>query len=396
MKPFIETITPQGFLSFGPEATPIHLQPLNVLIGANGSGKSNLIELVEFLRAAPTGLASAVREGGSGIAEYLWKGDTVSRHGSISAICNVPGIADPLRYKIALAPVAERLEVVDEVLEECVPRTRRDTDVYFFYRFQDGRPVINTRQSDGKVVERALRRESIVPFESVLSQRRDPDLYPELTAIANQFSMISTYREWSIGRYAPLRRAQSASEPNDRLKPDARNLALVLNSIEHTGQWIRLKAYLRRFLPRFSDLTTLINAGTVQVYLHEEGLSSPIPATRLSDGTIRFIALLAILLRPEATPLICLEEPELGLHPDALSLVAELLLEASATTQLIVTTQSDALISRLSDNVDSVIVCENLRGRSSLRRLEREQLAHWLENYTLGDIWKIGEIGGNP
>jgi predicted ATPase len=170
----------------------------------------------------------------------------------------------------------------------------------------------------------------------------------------------------------------------------------MLNAIEHSDAWPRLNAALSRFLPRFKRLTTLVQGGTIQIFLHEDGLRAPIPATRLSDGTIRFIALLAILLRPGETPLMCLEEPELGLHPDALTLIAELLVEASQQTQIIVTTQSDVLVSALSKHAESVIVCDNLAGASRFRRLESDKLRFWMDKYQLGEIWRAGELGGNP
>src|SRR5215510_11296913 len=152
---------------------------------------------------------------------------------------------------------------------------------------------------------------------------------------------------------------------------------------------------LRRFLPRFKRMSTLVQAGTVQFFLHEEGLNNPIPATRLSAGTMRFLAMAASLLMPTPPPLICIEEPELGLHPDALSLVAELLVSASARTQLIVTTHSDALVSALTEHVESVLVCE-YRGGTELMRLDAERLKHWLDRYRLGDVLRMGELGGNP
>jgi predicted ATPase len=151
---------------------------------------------------------------------------------------------------------------------------------------------------------------------------------------------------------------------------------------------------LKRFLPRFDRFSTRIEGGTVQFYLHESGLKQPVPATRLSDGTIRFMAILAQLLSPTPPPLICMEEPELGLHPDAIALLASLLQEASARTQLIVTTHSDALVSALTDVADSVLVCE-YRGGTVLKRIESEKLRFWLDKYKLGEIWRIGEIGGN-
>jgi predicted ATPase len=104
---------------------------------------------------------------------------------------------------------------------------------------------------------------------------------------------------------------------------------------------------------------------------------------------------MALLLDPTPPPLICIEEPELGLHPDILPTIAELLIEASQRTQLIITTHSDALVSALSEYPESVVVCERDNTGTHLRRLETGKLKDWLENYTLGDVWRMGEIGGN-
>jgi len=169
----------------------------------------------------------------------------------------------------------------------------------------------------------------------------------------------------------------------------------MLNQLEHTDRGPEFNRILSRFLPRYQRASTLIQGGTVQFYLHEQGLKAPIPATRLSDGTIRFMAILVLMLLPSPPPLICIEEPELGLHPDAMSLLADLMVEASSRTQLIVTTHSDALVSALTEVADSVLVCEHLGG-TVMRRIESEKLRYWLERYRLGEIWRIGEIGGNP
>ena len=108
------------------------------------------------------------------------------------------------------------------------------------------------------------------------------------------------------------------------------------------------------------------------------------------------LAMLAALLSPYPPPMLCLEEPELGLHPDAVALMGELLVKASERMQLVVTTHSEALLSTLSDRVDSVLVCENDGHGTTMEHLDAERLAFWLKDYTLGDIWRIGEIGGNP
>jgi predicted ATPase len=107
------------------------------------------------------------------------------------------------------------------------------------------------------------------------------------------------------------------------------------------------------------------------------------------------MALLAVLLSPNPPPLVCIEEPELGLHPDALMLLGEVLIEASARTQLIVTTHSDTLVSALTDHADSVLVCEHI-GQTQVHRVDADKFRHWLEKYRLGEIWRLGKLGGNP
>lgn len=397
---FLSSIHLKGLLSFGPESPEIPLTALNVLIGPNASGKSNLIESFELLRATPTDLTEVIRAGG-GVTEWLWKGERDVSGGARAELAAVVTGREPwpeLRYRLEFSLSGQRLEITDEALEETKPRSPGDNDVYFYYRFRRGRPVINTRPSgDGAEREvRELRRESFDPHQSVFSQRRDLDLYPELTVVGAAFAHVLTFREWSFGRTALLRQGQPADLPDEALLPDVRNLGLALNKIEHGDRWPELNSYLHRFLPRFNRLTTRVKDGSVQIYLHETGLQTPIPAPRLSDGTIRFIALLAILLDPGIAPLICLEEPELGLHPDAIALIAELLVEASRRKQLVVTTHSDALVSALSGHAESVLVSEWSMAGTVMRRLETDKLRFWLEKYRLGEIWRMGELGGNP
>ncbi len=391
----IETLRADGLLSFAPGSNEIALRPLNVIIGPNGSGKSNFIEAIELLRAAPTGFAAAIREGG-GVREWLWKGDdAAATPATLDARLARQGQSS-LRYKLAFAASGTRTEVVDEVIEEAEKDKPTAKDVQFYYRFLDGHPVLNVHEAgSGKRKQRKLKRESLAPDESVLSQRKDPDLYPELTWCSNQFARIQTFREWGFGRYTPLRQAQPTDLPTDVLLPDARNLGLILNHLEHSDVGAELNRLMRQFLPRFQRVSTLVQAGTVQFFLHEEGLKAPVPATRLSDGTMRFLAMISQLLSPTPPPLVCIEEPELGLHPDALSLVADLLVTASARMQLIVTTHSDVLVSALTQHIDSVLVCEHLGG-TQLVRLDAERLRHWLDKYPLGDLWRIGVLGGNP
>ncbi len=394
----IRSLCLDGFLSFAPGSDAIELEPLNVLIGPNGAGKSNVIEAVELLHATPASLAAAIRDGG-GAEEWLWKGrdDKPHRAATIETVLGADTPTNrPLRYRLEFTAIRGRTEVLDEAIEEETIGRPGAADVYFYYRFQRGFPVLNVKDSsDGVGYARHLKRETLLPDQSVLAQRKDPDLYPEITWVGERFGAMQTFREWTFGRYTPLRQPQRTDHPEDRLLDDASNLALVLNQIEHQDGR-RFDELLARFFPRYERMSTRISGGTVQFYLHETGFRAPIPATRLSDGTIRFIAILAILLSPSPPPLACIEEPELGLHPDAVALLAELLVEASRRTQLIVTTHSDALISELTGQPEAVITCERPGEGTVLNRLDPERLRSWLDDYRLGDLWRMGELGANP
>jgi predicted ATPase len=395
--PFIRRLRLDGFLSFAPGTEPFDLQPLNVLIGPNGSGKSNVIEAVELLHATPTNFATAIREGG-GPEEWLWKGEVKPGPATVDVeLDRCAPTGRPLRYRLEFAAVQSRVAILDEGIEEAVPSVSGEPTVPFYYSFPRGNPVINVRDtgSEGKRHERILRLDTLLPDQSVLAQRKDPDLYPEVTWLGEQFGAVQTFREWTFGRYADLRDPQPANLPDDYLLPGARNLALVLNQIEHTDPQ-RINELLKRFFPRFERLSTRVSGGTVQFYLHEPGFPTPIPSTRLSDGTLRFIALLASLLAPTPPPLLCIEEPELGLHPDAVALIGDLLMEAATRMQLIVTTHSDALVSALSGAPETVVACERPGAGTILRRLDPKQLSVWLDKYRLGDLWRMGELGANP
>jgi predicted ATPase len=170
----------------------------------------------------------------------------------------------------------------------------------------------------------------------------------------------------------------------------------VLNDLDAvSGMRAALTERLREFYEPITDFLFSLYGGVVQLLVRERDLRQPIPATRLSDGTLRYLCLLAILCHPSPPPLICIEEPEIGLHPDILPTVARLLVDASQRTQLIVTTHSEALVDALTDTPEAVVVCEKEQGSTTMRRLDKGAMKEWLEKYTLGHLWSSGELGGN-
>lgn len=388
--PLIRRLTLQNFLSYGLEGLTADLLPLNVLIGPNASGKSNLLEALAILRAAASDLQAAIREGG-GIGEYLWKGGASAA--LISCDTYNPSSKKSttvIRHQLQLAQVGTRLDVINEaILVKAGPVIIRVFDM------DDGEPRLFVRHPTGNQPMKVLTIDDLKAGQSILSQRRDPEQYPELTFLAEQFANIALFQDWNFGRRSSARFPQPTDLPSEFLLPDASNLGLVLHDLGQTSVMREeLISYLRRFYEPARYIATKIQGGTIQLFIEEEG-GQLIPATRLSDGTLRYLCLLAILCHPTPPPVIAIEEPELGLHPDILPTIAELLRKASERTQLFVTTHSDALVSALSDTPESILVCEATPDGTTMKRLEAEPLREWLEKYSLGEIWRMGEIGGN-
>ena len=435
--PFLKEIRLSNLLSYGPDTPPLELRPLNVFIGPNGSGKSNLIEAISLLRSAPDSMADEIRESG-GIQDWIWKGSD-SKVGELDVVVENPQLLrKPILHKVCFCEVAQRFEILGESIADSPQKGGQ-----YYYRFQEGRAEVRPRKIsetenlEGTAVEppkkngsttrhkeiadkiarrlgdvlkdsalayhrfmrplsrvKALSRSEIASDRSILALRDDPDLYPEIGFLAEQYSRISIYREWSFGRHAPGRKSAKSDLRSDRMLPDCSNLGLVLGQIRRNATLRKtFLTNLQAILPDVTDFIIHNEGGTVLVFLTEGAFD--IPATRLSDGTLRYLCLLAILCNPTPPPLICIEEPELGLHPDVMHAIGKLLKQASERTQLIVTTHSEELIDFLSESPEDVVVCEKHEGQTEMNRLDENQLKAWLEEYSLGDLWRRGEIGGN-
>lgn len=400
----IRTIRLENFLSYGSEGQLVDLQPLNVLIGPNASGKSNFIEAFRFLSAVPTtDLTKPLREGG-GASEYLWKGVPGIPTAKIEITVDNPEKNCPLNYRISFtADNWQRLRLLEEAIEYEDTCNAADDSFFgppsFVYRFphQNRKGFLhfkNPMAAPPDIGPPYISQEvSIDANRSILGWVRNPDQYPELAYLENLFSNIQFAGEWQLSRYGPVRTPQRTDLPTDILWEDASNLGLILTNYS-TKTREKIIGHLKQVYDGIEEIRTRIEGNTVQIFIQEQHLDHPTPAIRLSDGTLRYLCLLTLLDQPKMPPLLCLEEPEVGLHPDVISTVAELLVEASAHTQLIVTTHSDKLVSALAEVPEAIIVCERDQSGSHLRRLDPERLKKWLEKYSLGELWMMGEIGG--
>ena len=390
MKNRLKSLQVQNLLSFGESSPEIPLGDLNVLIGPNGSGKSNLIEVIGILRGTRKDFASEIGDSG-GVSELLWKGKSKSKTvtAAITVKADPIGVKKSLKYVLSFTRSGAQLKIVNERIENEKPDEGYENP-YLYFDFNKGKPVLNVA---GK--SRSLKHEEMNLQQSILSQRQDPDQYPEVTYLGRFFGSFRLYRNWDFGPDSGVRDLYGAGQKNDFLDEDISNLGLMLNMLRAEPRAKSdLLEHLQMFYAGAEDILTPIQGGLVDLRI-EEANGITIPASRLSDGTLRWLSLLTILLHPDPPPLVCIEEPELGLHPDMIPPLAKLLLSASQRMQLIVTTHSTDLIDALSDNPSSVLVCEKNAGSTTIRRLDAEQLTDWLTRYKLGQLWRTGELGGN-
>jgi predicted ATPase len=386
----ISHLAPRNFLSFGPDNAGIGLKALNLFIGPNGSGKSNLIEAMSFMRAAPREFAEVTRKGG-GVAEWLWKGGA-KKVASVECVMSNPQHQVPLRHMVAFRAEGQRFSLEDERVEDA-EGISGEKALSYYDGYKEGEPTVSYLIGEGderRRAEAAIRHHD----RSIVGQLLDPARFPELGLLAQNYERVRIYREWAFGRNTIFREPQQADMRRHVLEEDFSNLGLFLGRLKTefpAAKRAILKA-LQDLYEGISDFEVNTSGGTVQVFLHEGDFA--IPATRLSDGTLRYLCLLAILCDPEPPPLICIEEPELGLHPDILPSLADLLKAASERTQIIVTTHSDILVDAMTETPECVVVCEKHEGKTEMSRLSEAELAVWLKKYRLGELWIDGQLGG--
>ncbi len=289
----------------------------------------------------------------------------------------------PLQYRLEFSEHAQGFLITGERLNTI----RLDPD--------EGPAEIYFDRTAGSV---GLGSGSISPIpvtQSVLALYKNPADSTPITEVGREFEKIRIYREFRTTGSSEARRGASVSARKNSLDDSGDNLAVVLLDMDFKGSHDRVRAYLHRFCDRFKDVKVRLDGPIARTYIEETGLLEPLVSMRLSDGTLKFLCLLAVLLDEDIAPLICIEEPEVGLHPEAIQIVAEVLVEASKRTQLVITTHSEALVDALSDRPEDVIVTErDFDNGTQFKRLDRQQLSVWLERYSLGALWRKGEIGG--
>ena len=363
----IDYITIKGFKSIK-SVEQLELGPITVLIGPNGSGKSNFIEVFSFLRAIRDGELQqhVLRFGGA---------DKLLHFGSRYTDCLVLEIGllnNEFSYRMELVPTADDMLFVDKE--------------YVRTGGSAGHPGITSPvMSPG--------------FEAGI--RREVNWAPRLRdSIESLFEGHRTYHFNDTGFHSPMKKT-AAIHDNRLLRTDGSNLAAFLYLLRerHTVSYEHIIRTIQLAAPFFVDFELEpeeLNPNILRLRWKHSRSHSYFDASSLSDGTLRFIALATLFLQPDRyqPSVIVVDEPELGLHPYAITLLASMIQEASVDTQVVVSTQSSFLVDHFEP--EDVLVADRVRGSTQFTRLSSDNLEHWLENYSLGQLWEKNILGGRP
>lgn len=261
----------ENLLSFGPATPALPLEKLNVLIGPNGSGKSNLLEAIALLRSSTTDWRPVISRGG-GVGEWIWKGQP-HEPASVEAVFANPRGWESLRHTITFRQEQQAFQLVDERIEY-ERQTEGDGKATFGYRYRNGRPVVTSPLSKGRVNEANVQLND--PTLSILKQHVN---VPARQSLANDYDRIRLYREWVFGhKNTPLRDPQRTDLRADRLEEDFSNLGLFL---KHIGRSPKTKnallSALRHLYEGLTDFDVSIAGGTVQLFFNEGEFIIPAP-----------------------------------------------------------------------------------------------------------------------
>lgn len=364
--PELDTITIKGFKSIA-SVEKLKLGAINVVIGPNGSGKSNFIGVFAFLHALREGHLQDYVVKAGGADKVLHFGAKITKQLQLY-ISFQDGVN---QYEINLEPTNA---------DELVPQSEI---VYFWDKARFTQPY-------NEAVPRADK-------EAGISASK-----PTRTAnyVRGHLDRWRLYHFHDTSTTSPMKKTADVND-NRYLRPEGSNLAAFLYYLreKHETAYSLIHRTVQRVAPFFDDFQLepqKLNPNKILLEWRHKGSEAYFDASALSDGTLRFIALATLFLQPESyrPSVILVDEPELGLHPYAITLLASLIKQASASTQVIISTQSPFLLDHFQP--EDVLVADRAEGGTQFTRLDSAKLATWLQDYSLGQLWEKNELGGRP
>lgn len=397
----VKSLTVTGYKSIR-ELKNFPLTNLNVLIGANGAGKSNFISLFRLLNAmVEQQLQIHVQtQGGPDALLHFGRNTTDKLHAAfyLSGLDSIQSeVFDG--YKFSLIPTSDNRLVFENEVAQVAQLTNEQKRAG---GLAAGAATLAATENVWIAIAGALLAAKLIenaPLGAGHSESKLGETTNQHAKIIRQSVMNwRVYHFHDMGEKAKVKQKHTAND-NLRLKIDAANLAAYLLMLhqKHPEHYQRIVDTIRLAAPFFGDFVHRTNEEHVELEWTQRGKSdTPFKALHLSDGTLRFICLATLLLQPtELLPdTILIDEPELGLHPYAISVLADIFKQVAEQRQLIVSTQSVELVNEL--DPEDVIVVDQENDASTFKRFTEEELSGWLEQYAMGELWKRNVLGGRP
>lgn len=370
---------------------------LNVVIGPNASGKSNLLRALELVSiSARGGLARYVQRSG-GMEPLVWDGsaEEISFAAKMSPLdSGRDPVTDSLTYQATMSRFGPSSFKIGRELLGNFHRveTGERQEPFKFLERSYSRGVIFDEREHGL----AAPEESIPEDETLLSLARAPfSQNRRIPPVRSELESWVVYHDLHVNAEAPIRQPVVAKLER-RVDPDGQNLVSVLHTLYTEDREFKNEvgmAMKAAFGDDFDELVFPPAADQrIQLRVRWKSLRREQSAADLSDGTLRFLFLLAVLGSPSPAPVIAIDEPETGLHPSMLPVVAEYAVEASSRAQIILTTHSPQLLDAFHDTRPSTTVTRWREGQTVLTKLEGEALDYWLREYSLGSLYRSGEL----
>ncbi|WP_373513016.1 AAA family ATPase [Persicitalea sp.] len=396
----IKSIEITNFYSFDSCVVQLHPET-SILIGINGSGKSNFLKAVKLLKegVAGVGLRKHILDNLGGIDNFLFKGNSKDSNAqtstirytfegpSISKEGNGFNFTDDIIYEIN---VVKSSSLSNFYVEENI----RNSKGFIYLTFENGKGYLNERVKENSSKTSLIKYDGFDSQELALKEINDPDRYYALTALKKAIRDIVVYDYFDTTPKSAIRKPVLPTSEK-RLASDGANLPQMLNTIK-----INNKPYYRKITDMLNEVNSNFTGfdfnfigGNIELMIEENKLDSAVHVSNISDGTLRYLCLLSILYNPDRGRFICIDEPEVGLHPDMISSIADAVKEASESSTIVISTHSESLLNYF--EIENVLVFEKDEGNATVvNTYTKEVFEGWYEDFALGHMWKQGDLGG--
>jgi predicted ATPase len=402
----ISKMTLENFFSFR-HPTTIELNPdINILVGINGSGKSNFLKAIHLLAESiiGNGLESLFLKEWSGFNAVInfnqQEKDAIKLSfefdkNVINNVMQKRGYQFPNNpiYEINIVQAGTTSYYLTEKLYS--KRLKSDEKDVIYMEMNNTQGIISTREGEKVGFQKYPQEQSQINFkatEPVLRQISDPDRFYPLFTLKRALEELSIYAYFNTSILSSIRQPASYGTET-KLLSDGQNLMTILNNLKnnHPLNYEEIEAAIKKINPYFKDINFAFLGAKLYLVLREQYLARSVSIEHISDGTLHYLLLLSILFNPERGYLVCIDEPETSLHPDMINSIAEALKQASKNTQLIIATHSPLLLNAF--EIDDILIFEKNNHNETVVK-SSEEFDEWTADYLAGQAWLQGLIGG--